>query len=134
MDLFLLLCWVVFNIYFTSCRVLMTVHPRRCAKSRYDHIKNPCITNRYRDTCITYTHKIIILHRHLHLDYRIRQSEIYTYSLQEDAERRLQRQHQDFQKLEIRKFRRRKMLQIEQLQTNQLREVPNITVFNFPFH
>ena len=42
---------------------------------------------------------------------------------QADAEQKLQKQHKDFLELEIRKFRRRKMLQLHNLESNLLREV-----------
>jgi len=61
---------------------------------------------------------------------RVRDESIRTHkeSLQQqqtDAETRLQQQHKDFLQLEIRKFRRKKLLQYHQLELNLLREELN---------
>ena len=41
---------------------------------------------------------------------------------QAEAEQRLQRQNQEFFNLEMRKFRRRKLLQFEQIEQDQMRD------------
>ena len=56
-------------------------------------------------------------------DESIRSHKESLHQKQGEAERKLQQHHHDFLQLEIRKFRRRKLLQFHQLENNLLREV-----------